>query len=157
MADENNRLRAIEVFNTLCNAIEKREWKYEKESEKLTVHFGVSGEDIPMQFILIVDEDRQLIRLMSPLPFNMSEEKRVEGAIATCVASFSLADGNFDYDFTDGSIFFRLTASFRGSLIGENLLQYMISAACTIVDEYNDRFLMLDKGLMTIEKFIELG
>lgn len=154
MADENKKNLAKEVYNTLCGAIEKREWNYEKDEEKLVVHFGVSGDDIPMQFILVVDEDRQLIRLMSPMPFKMSENKRMEGAIATCVASFGLADGSFDYDLAEGRIVFRMTASFRESVIGEGLFQYMISCACAMVDEYNDQFLAIDKGLMSINDFI---
>ena len=155
MADENKKALAREVYNTLCTAIENRNWNYEKEEEKLLVHFGVNGDDIPMQFILVVDEDRQLIRLMSPLPFNMSEEKRMDGAIATCVASFGMADGSFDYDLTDGQIVFRMTASFRGSIIGDGLFQYMISCACAMVDKYNDQFLAINKGVMSINDFIE--
>lgn len=154
MAEENKKILAKEVYNTLCGAIERREWNYEKDEEKLVVHFGVSGDDIPMQFILVVDEERQLIRLMSPMPFNMSEDKRMEGAIATCVASFGMADGSFDYDLAEGRIVFRMTASFRESVIGEGLFQYMISCACAMVDEYNDKFLAIDKGIMSINDFI---
>jgi len=107
-----------------------------------------------MQFILVVDESRQLIRLMSPMPYEISEEKRMEGAIATCVASFGLADGSFDYDLSNGRIVFRMTASFRESVIGEGLFQYMISCSCAMVDQYNDQFLAIDKGLLTINDFI---
>jgi len=154
MADVNKTELAKKVYTTLCDAIDKREWKYDKEEDDLVVHFGVSGDDIPMQFILVVDEDRQLIRLMSPLPFEISEEKRMEAAIATCVASFGLADGSFDYDLSNGRIVFRMTASFRDSVIGEGLFQYMISCSCAMVDQYNDQFLAIDKGLMTINDFI---
>lgn len=154
MIDENKMELAKQVYNTLCNAIEKREWKFDKKEEKLLVYFGVTGNDIPMQFILVVDAERQLIRLMSPMPYNMSEEKRMEGAIAACAASFGMADGSFDYDLSDGKIVFRMTASFRESSIGEGLLQYMISYSCAVVDEYNDQFLAIDKGLMSITDFI---
>lgn len=157
MAEENKKILAKEVYNTLCGAIERREWNYEKDEEKLVVYFGVSGDDIPMQFILIVDEERQLIRLMSPIPFNMSEDKRMEGAIATCVASFGMVDGSFDYDLSNGRIAFRMTASFRESVIGEGLFQYMISCACAMVDKYNDQFLAIDKGFMSINDFIAKG
>lgn len=154
MAEENKKNLAKEVYNTLCGAIERREWNYEKDDEKFVVHFDVSGDDIPMKFILVVDEGRQLIRLMSPMPFNMCEDKRMEGAIATCVASFGMADGSFDYDLAEGQIVFRMTASFRESVIGEGLFQYMISCACAMVDKYNDKFLAIDKGLMSINDFI---
>ena len=157
MVDEKKMELAKQVYQTLCEAIERREWNLGKDEEKLLVHFGVSGDDIPMQFILIVDAERQLIRLMSPMPFKMSESKRMEGAIATCAASFGMADGSFDYDLSDGTIVFRMTASFRESLIGEGLFQYMISCSCAMVDKYNDQFLALDKGIMSITDFIAKG
>ncbi len=154
MVDEKKMELAKQVYQTLCDAIERREWSFGKDEEKLLVHFGVNGDDIPMQFILIVDAERQLIRVMSPLPFKMSESKRMEGAIATCAASFGMADGSFDYDLSDGTIVFRMTASFRESLIGEGLFQYLISCSCAMVDKYNDQFLALDKGIMSITDFI---
>ena len=157
MVDEKKMELAKQVYQTLCEAIERREWNFGKDEEKLLVHFGVSGDDIPMRFILIVDAERQLIRLMSPMPFKMSESKRMEGAIATCVASFGMVDGSFDYDLSDGTIVFRMTASFRESLIGEGLFQYMISCSCAMVDKYNDQFLALDKGIMSITDFIAKG
>ena len=154
MVDEKKMELAKQVYQTLCDAIERREWNFGKDEEKLLVHFGVNGDDIPMQFILIVDAERQLIRVMSPLPFKMSESKRMEGAIATCAASFGMVDGSFDYDLSDGTIVFRMTASFRESLIGEGLFQYLISCSCEMVDKYNDQFLALDKGIMSITDFI---
>lgn len=155
MEDEKNNAFAKTVFTTLCDVMERRGWKYEKDEKDLTVHFIVSGDDIPMQFILVIDAERQLIRLMSPLPFKMSEDKRIDGAIATCAASFGLADGSFDYDLTEGRIIFRMTAPFRESLIGEELFHYMIECSCVTVDEYNDKFLAIDKGLLSVSDFIE--
>lgn len=154
MADEKKMELAKQVYQTLCKAIERRKWNFGKDEEKLLVHFGVNGNDIQMQFILIVDAERQLIRLMSPMPFKMSESKRMEGAIAACAASFGMVDGSFDYDLSDGTIVFRMTASFRESLIGEGLFQYMISCSCAMVDKYNDQFFALDKGIMSITDFI---
>lgn len=154
MVDEKKMELAKQVYQTLCETIERKEWNFGKDEEKLLVHFGVNGDDILMQFILIVDAERQLIRVMSPLPFKMSESKRMEGAIATCAASFGMADGSFDYDLSSGTIVFRMTASFRESLIGEGLFLYLISCSCAMVDKYNDKFLALDKGIMSITDFI---
>ncbi|MBQ9930359.1 MAG: hypothetical protein IJO72_06240 [Oscillospiraceae bacterium] len=154
MIDETKMAQAKKVYQTLCEAIERRNWKFGKDEEKLLVHFGVRGEDLLMQFILIVDAERQLIRLLSPMPNKMSEGKRMEGAIATCAASYGLVDGSFDYNLPTGEIIFRMTASFRSSEIGEGMLQYMISCACAVVDKYNDQFLGIDKGEISIADFI---
>ena len=154
--DENvKRQRAQKVYETLCNAIENRNWNYKREDNLLLVHFGVSGEDIPMNFIIVVDADRQIVRLMSRLPFKISEEKRLEGAIMTCAATNWLADGSFDYDVTKGEITFRLTESFRESELGDGVFQYMISCACSTIDAFNDKFLAVDKGFLSLQDFLD--
>lgn len=78
----------------------------------------------------------------------------MEGAIATCVVNYGMADGSFDYDLSDGKIVFRMTVSFRESQLGEGLFQYMIDCSCAMADKYNDRLLALDKGLMSLSDFI---
>lgn len=155
MIDENKMELAKQVYQTLCKTVEGRGWKYEKDEENMIVYFGINGEDIPMQLILVIDAERQLIRLLSPMPFKMSESKRVEGAIATCAATYGMVDGNFDYDLSDGEIVFRMTASFRESTIGEALFFYMISCSCAMVDTYNDKFLALDKGIIDVTDFLK--
>lgn len=155
MTDEKAMSSAKTVYRILCEAIDNREWSYKKDEDNLVVRFTVSGDDIPMQFTLFVDVERQLVRLLSPLPFKMSEDKIMEGAIAVCAASYGMVDGSFDYDLSDGQIVFRMTASFRESLVGEGLFQYMISWSCAVVDAYNDKFLAVNKGLLSINDFVE--
>ena len=155
MANDNKLKEAMVAYRTICSALDARDWKYEKDEDKLLVHFGVNGEDIPMSFIIIADADRQLVRLMSPLPFEMSEEKRIEGALATCAATWKMADGSFDYDLSNGKIVFRMAASFRESLIGKGLIDYLIDCACAMVDKFNDQFLALNKGIISISDFLE--
>lgn len=155
MSETNLAQKAKRVFETLCASIENRGWHFRKEEELLLVHFGVTGDDIPMRFIMVVDAERQLVRIMSRLPFKMDEDNRIEGAIATCVATNRLANGCFDYDITDGSITFRMTASYRESDIGEGLFLYMIDSSANIVDDYNDKFLALNKGLISIQDFLD--
>ena len=154
MADEKKLEQARLVYATVCQALDAREWTYDKFEDDLTVTFGVSGDDLPMRLVISVDVDRQLVRILSPLTFNMSEEKRVEGAIAACAASYGMADGSFDYDLSDGTVVFRINAAFHKSHIGVELIQYMIECSMAMVDHYNDRFLALDKGMITIAEFI---
>lgn len=153
MADERIIEHSKEVYTTLCAALEAREWVYDKDEENLRVSFGVSGDDIPMHLYISIEPEMQLIRVVSPLPFAMNEEKRIEGAVAACSASYNMLDGNFDYDVSSGKIFFRLTASYRNSRIGEGMFHYLITIACDMVDKYNDKFLALDKGIISLSDF----
>lgn len=147
-------MTAQQVYATMCQALDERNWKYSRFEEDLVVSFGVNGDDLPMNFVLQVDEERQVIRLMSGLPFKMPEDKRVEGAIAAIVASYGMVDGSFDYDLQSGSVLYRMTASFRGSYVGTGLFAYLIDCACAMVDRYNDKFLAISKGILTIQDFL---
>lgn len=154
--DEESKTLAAKIFNNLCSTLDKREWKYSTFPEDMVISFKVGGEDIPMDFVIHIDADRQLLRITSPLPFKVAEDKRMDLAIAACVASFGLADGSFDFDMAEGLIAFRLTATFRDSKIGDELFDYIIGCSCATVDKYNDRLFALSKGMLSIEEFISL-
>lgn len=154
MNEANKMALAKTVYEDLCAALDKRQWKYQKHEDDLVVTFGVSGEDIPMDFILVIDAQRQLLRVYSKLPFTVPEDKRMDLAIAACVATYGLVDGSFDYDIANGNIVFRLTASFRESKIGDGLFEYLVGCSSATVDAYNDKFLALCKGLISINDFI---
>lgn len=153
MADEKLE-RAQKVYGTLCSTLDSHEWHCKKDEEKLSIDCGAQGEDLPMEITIKVDAERQLIMLLSHLPFVISEDKRLDVAIAVSAVNNKLVDGSFDYDIADGHMFFRMTSSFIESEIGNELFTYMLMVSCHTIDEYNDKFLMLGKGMMSIEDFI---
>lgn len=155
MAEQENLKLAKTTFETLCKALEHHDWHFKKDEENLTIECGAQGDDLPMEITIVVDPERMLIILMSHLPFVMSEDKRLDTAVAVSAVNFALVDGSFDYDIKSGHMIFRMSNSFRESLIGEDLFMYMILVSCHTIDEYNDKFLMLSKGIITLEQFIE--
>lgn len=162
MAEEINMKNAKEVFDTLVKALNDLDWKFRKNEDDLVIISGAKGDDIPIDFIVKVNPKNEVVQFLSKLPFNMPEDKRVDGAIAVCVANYTLIDGSFAYDMRDGKILFKMTSSYRGSIFSENvifitkdLFEYMIAVAISTVDHYNDKFLMIAKGRMTVQQFIE--
>ena len=155
MPEEMNMYKAKQVFDTMVRMLDTRDWHYEKHEEDLLIKSGVKGDDLPIEFIVVVKPKQQVVQFLSRLPFNMPEDKRIDGALAVCVANYGLVDGCFDYDLADGEITFRLNSSYRESTLGEDLFEYMIMCAAGTVDNYNDKFFMVAKGMMTIQQFIE--
>ena len=147
--------RAQKTFETLCQNLDEHEWHYEKDEEKLEIECGARGDDLPMDIRIIVDADRQLIILLSIMPFVTPETKRLDTAIATSIVNNKLVDGRFDYDVTSGHMIFRMTSSFIDSEIDGEVFTYMLMVSCRTIDEYNDKFFMLGKGILPINKFIE--
>lgn len=155
MAD-NNELQAKSVFDTLCAALDQDDWNYQKDTEKLEISCTARGEDLPIELIVQVSASKGVVSLFSPIPVKVPEDKRVDLAVAVAIANNGTRWGNFDYIIQDGHIFFRMAACFLDSLLGAEFFLNMMYTACGTVDKYNDRFLMLAKDMMNIEKFIAL-
>ena len=156
MADNIQLTYAKLAYNTFCKALDDLGWRYNRHDDEFKIFYGVNGDDIKMNFLAIIDVDRQLIRLISLLPFEVNEDKRVECAVAVTAINYLLADGNFDCDVRDKHILFRLTATFRESIIDAELVKYLISISCNTVDRYNEKLAALNNGDITIGEFLDI-
>lgn len=156
MSDDRALKLAKTTYETMCKKLDSIGWKYEKYEQDLVIQSTVRGDDLPIDFIIVVNPDTQIVRYMSKLPFDIGEDKRIDAAIAVCSANNGLVDGNFDYDVMTGEIVYRMTANFRETILHEDIFEYMIVVASKIVNQYNDRFLMLSKGMINIEQFLKM-
>ncbi len=146
--------KAKKVFSTICRTLDKEEWKYDKDEENLIIESGAQGDDLPMKFRIIVNAENMLTSFISHIPVVIQEDKRLDIAVAVSIINNRIVDGSFDYDITSGHIFFRLTNSYIDCELGEDVFWYMLHCSLSTIDEYNDKFLMLAKGMITIEQLI---
>ena len=150
-----NEQRAKDVFETLCDTLKAQGISHEAQEDKLSIRFQARGEDIPLDIYIQVDAERDLIMLLSHLPFEVEQDKRIEMAVAISVINNQLVDGCFDYGLEDGHIIFRLTNSYLESEVDQDLFEYMLFLSFGTIDEYNDKLMMIAKGLLPLAKFIE--
>lgn len=146
--------RAKKAYETLCATLDSKNWHYTKDEEKLSIDCGAQGEDLPMEIKMVVDAERQIVLLLSHMPFVIAEDKRLDVAIATSIVNNNLVDGSFDFDIPSGHMFFRMTSSFIDCEIGGELLMFMLMISFHTIDKYNDKFLLLAKGMIGIKDFM---
>jgi hypothetical protein len=142
------------VYNEICKILDGIDWTYTRHDDDLIISSGIKSEDLPIEFLIAVNDDRNLIQYISKLPFVMPEDKRVDGAVAVAVANYGMINGSFDYDIKDGEIRFRLTQSYIDGTPSAELIRYMIAVSSGMVDNYNDKFFMLAKNMISISDFI---
>lgn len=148
---------ADQIYQTLCAALDARGYHYDKDETKRSIRCTLKGRDIPITFMIVVNDSRKLIEFVSVLPCKMPEDKRIDGAIATTIANFGMYDGTINYNIKDGILMYRMTSCFKGDTkVGQGLFHYMIDCGCTNVDRYNDRFYALAEGIIDIQKFVEM-
>ncbi len=156
MEDVRKEKLAKNVYLNICSMFENMNFNHERDDEELVIRSTVHGDDIPMDIIIIVHPDSETVSFFSPMPFKVPEDKISEMALAVAVANNGLRNGSFDLDISDGSIVFRMTASYVDSILGEELFRMMLIVSSDTIDRYNDKFLMLSKGIISLEKFAEL-
>lgn len=154
MADEKNLTQAKAAFKALCDAMDAMDWKYKKIDE-FTIETGAKGEDLPIKIAIRLDEKRSLIKLISLPGFNVPEDKRIDMALAVTMANYGMVHGCFDYNILDGRIYFRMITSYADMQLDEEVFRYLLLCACQTVDDYNDKFLMLSKGMLSVEDFLK--
>lgn len=154
MADDKKKLKQAQtVYADFCTMLDEHDWKYDK-ADNLVIETGARGDDLAMDITIRVDADRQLVILHSPMPFVVPENMRKQMAVAVSRANHGMVDGDFDYDYESGKIYFRLTTSFRDSLISKDVFEYVIGVSCSTIDDYNDKFLAVVKKEMTVEQIL---
>lgn len=150
-----NNERMKMIYQQMVDSLEAQELKFHADEENLTIYSKMEGDDLPMSFLLTIDSDKEMIMFLSPFNFKMSEEKRVDCSIAINVANFHMALGCFDFNISDGEIRFRLSQSLHDVEVGPEFFIHILAVALSTVERYNDVFLMLDKGYISLEQFIE--
>ena len=141
------------IFQNLVKHLHDIKLKFEeKELENsFMIKFNMGGDDIPMRFFIYVNPDKQLITLHSPQPVTFPADKIDLACKAICAINYRLTDGDFQIDIRDGEVLFNMSNSYAGSLISTEVFDYMLGMSINIVDEFNDKLLMLSKGLIDFD------
>lgn len=143
------------AYATLCAMLDEKKWRYKKDEEKLNISCSYVGDDLTEDIRMHINAEMQIVTLYSELPFTVLEEDRVAMAMAVSVVNYALVDGSFDFSLATGRIVFRLTSSYRESLISKEMCKYMLEVSCTTVDEYNDKLFMVSKKAMSLQDLLK--
>lgn len=154
MEDERNLKLAQNVYSNICSMFEEMNFNYKPDDEKLVIRSTVHGEDIPMDIVIVVDADSESVSYFSQMPFKVPEDRISDMALAISIANSGLRHGCFDLDIFKGTIIFRMSACYVDSILGKELFKLMLIISSNTIDRYNDKFLMLSKGMISLEQFV---
>lgn len=155
MATEKELRQAKIVFDTLCEMMDNNNWKYDAVEEDLMIRTGAGGDDLPIHIRIHVEPERQLVTFLSEQDFQIGEGHTIDMALAVTAINYKLVDGSFDYNPLSDALFFRVTTSYRESLLGHDLFEYMLFIVCKTVDDYNDKLAKIADGSMSLMDLIK--
>ena len=149
---------AREVFRTMRRVLNARGLTPDSsdiDEGRMIISIEVEGHDLPQPTFIDVNDKYDIIRLISPIPGDIPEDKRIDAAVAVVVANNGLPEGRFDLDMSDGEITYTVEHYYKGGEFTEETGDHLLGTCFIITDMYNDKFFMLGKGLLSLEKFIE--
>ena len=129
-------------YLALCNVLERNDIIYDRDDRHLSVGCRISGKDCEYCFRFSVEPSKMLITLCVPVPRWFPQEQARNTALRICKINNDLTDGSFCYDPALGLVYYKMTASFYESRIGEELYEYMLSVAADAMDEYYQKLLI---------------
>lgn len=144
----------LKVYQAFQEHLKKNDFNFNAHDDRLVINLTVNGDDLPIQTIIHVHDERDVVQILCYMP-KAPEEKRPEVAVAVAVANYGIVNGSFDFDMNDGELRFRVTHNFADGVPSDDVIRYLLGIAFTTADRYNDRFFMLCKGMITLEQFIE--
>lgn len=142
----------------LISMLEHKHLKYTVEEQidaRTHIRISFTGNDLPMTLHLILRADRQIVSVLSAMPFKMSAERMHDAAVAVIAANHGLIDGSFDLNMQTGEIYFRLTTAFMQTTLSEELFSYLMFVSAETIDRFNDRFMDLNTGKLDLAGFLE--
>ena len=148
--------RALEVYNKMIEAFVAKDVPFDRFDDDLVIKSQYKGQDFPIDFIFSVDPQKECVTFLSDSFAEFPDDKLKDAAFATAVANFGMAFGHFDLNLSEGNVYYVMSTSYIDSTLGEQFFFFMLATALSTADRYNDRFFMLAKGMIDLQKFIEL-
>lgn len=145
---------AAESIETFARMLTKREWHYKRNDGAYSLHVGVAVDALPMDIIITADPDHGILRIFSKISVTLSKDKIMEAAIIVNELNEGRLMGNFDLNITSGSIFFKVYSCIADCTISEGACGLLLDYAVRMVDDYNRKFLLLNKGVLSMEDIL---
>ena len=154
-------MAANALYKTLCQTLNNMGWKYSREEEKFIVRTSAVGDTpkngMDIKIMIKIDAEREVMYLKSPMQFEIPAHARDTIGKAVILANYSMLNGSFEFDFSDGYLAFKMVVPYMDSIISEAVCKYMIILSCSMTDKFNDKFQALAEARMTIDEFAKFA
>ena len=149
-----NLAAAEAVYSTFRKVLDDMQVIYTEHKEDNVITFGYKGKDMNHDIIIFVNPESETFRIVERLPYDIPEDKIIDVALAASLVNSRLMIGGFTYAL-DEHLNFEVAQSYAGSLVGEAAIKKCLFAVFVCVEEYDDKFMALNKGYITIKEFMQ--
>lgn len=148
--------RMENMIELVKNYLEEKKWKYEYKEENHVIITGVKLDcNLQSAKILIRFNENGYLTVAVP-PLGAKEEYRPAIAEYITRANYGMTNGNFEMDYNDGEIRFKVYTNYKGlDEISEDIIEESFVTPILMYERYGDGLAALLLGFSDPE--IEIG
>ncbi len=139
-------MKLLKGFHTLVEHFRKQGWHHETNEERdiLCAHFALQNGEC--RCMAAVNENDDLLQVFMIFPVVVPPQKR--GAVAElCLrTSCELKLGNFDLDFNDGELRFRISVLYPKGELSDDVIQFVMDTILLMTDVHFQAFMTVIYG-----------
>ncbi|MBP5321124.1 MAG: hypothetical protein J6334_09050 [Kiritimatiellae bacterium] len=149
-------MQTEEIIDAVRDFLDEDDWRYEFESEKTLIRFGVSLNCKLKDVRCVVDfgDDYYIVYAISPI--NADKETPQEMLKYLSMANYGLRNGNFELDVRDGEIRYKCYVNCDGiEALSKSIIEDSIKIPCAMFDRYGNGIAALAMGFSDAETEIK--
>lgn len=151
---ENNEKNSLRMYSELCAMLDKEEFTYTKDEERLAVELIMRTDDIDLQVKCSIWKSTSVAVLTADLGFNVPDDKVSQVLEAIARINEVTVNGSFEYLFRSQRIRFSITQMGVESLIGAPTLEHLFYVMLSTADDYNEKLFMITQGKYSMQELI---
>lgn len=132
-------------------ALDDRAWTYTTDEELNLLKFGISGDHAAYNCAIFVDDDTRLVTMIAQSALRIPLEERAPACELLMRANHGLIFGNFDLDFNDGEVRYKVSIDVEGGSLGVPAVQSMITVALDMYELWYPPLMKVVYGGVTPE------
>lgn len=136
------------LMRQVCAAMEEERLATTRLNET-TLRLTLDHETGHFDFHFITNEELYLITLLGQFPAKAPADRRVAVAEAMTRINYLLGLGNFEMDFADGELRYRITIDVEEGVVSSRMIVNMLSCAFMSMGHYHDALMKVTFGGFT--------
>ncbi|MEH2064475.1 MAG: YbjN domain-containing protein [Nostoc sp.] len=142
------------IFEAIINFFTTDDWPFVQLPGKPALQISFQGENGKWNCYARARSEQSQFVFYSICPVNAPENKRLAIAEFLTRANYGMMIGNFELDFTDGEISYKTSIDVEGDRLSFALIQRVVYANVTMMDEYLPGILSVIYGNLSPEEAI---
>ena len=144
-----------ELANVVKNYLDMNDWHYTFEEEKGLYRCGVNLKGKLSECRLFIDIKEKLILNYAVIDMRADEEARPKVAEFLERANYGLNFGNFEMDWEDGEIRYKMTVDCENQTPGYDIIDRMVVMPALMFQRYGDGLLSVLFGFAEPKEAVE--